>query len=29
MMGGPNWDAEAAALPGYAIQKSGDKWTVN
>jgi chromosome segregation ATPase len=29
MMGGPNWDAEAGALPGYAIQKSGDKWTVN
>jgi predicted RNase H-like nuclease (RuvC/YqgF family) len=28
MMGGPNWDAEAAALPDYSIQKSGDKWTV-
>ncbi len=29
MMGGPNWDAEAAALPDYTIQKTGDKWTVN
>jgi predicted RNase H-like nuclease (RuvC/YqgF family) len=28
MMGGPNWDAEAAALPEYSIQKTGDKWTV-
>ncbi len=28
MMGGPNWDAEAAALPDYTIQKSSDKWTV-
>jgi predicted RNase H-like nuclease (RuvC/YqgF family) len=29
MMGGPNWDAEAAALPGYEIAKSQDgKWTV-
>ncbi len=28
MMGGPNWDAEASALPDYSIQKSGDKWSV-
>jgi predicted RNase H-like nuclease (RuvC/YqgF family) len=28
MMGGPNWDAEAAALPEYTIEKSADKWTV-
>ena len=29
MMGGPNWDAEAAALPDYTIQKSDDgRWTV-
>jgi predicted RNase H-like nuclease (RuvC/YqgF family) len=29
MMGGPNWDAEAAALPDYTIQKADDgKWTV-
>jgi chromosome segregation ATPase len=28
MMGGPNWDAEAASLSDYTIQKSGDKWTV-
>jgi hypothetical protein len=28
MMGGPNWDAEASALPDYSIQKSGDKWAV-
>jgi hypothetical protein len=28
MMGGPNWDAEAAVLPDYTIQKTGDKWTV-
>src|SRR5580704_3514322 len=28
MMGGPNWDAEAFALPDYSIQKSGDKWAV-
>jgi chromosome segregation ATPase len=27
MMGGPNWDAEAAALPGYQISKGDDgKW---
>ena len=29
MMGGPNWDAEASALPDYSIQKSGDKWSVS
>jgi predicted RNase H-like nuclease (RuvC/YqgF family) len=28
MMGGPNWDSEAAALPDYSIQKTGDKWEV-
>jgi predicted RNase H-like nuclease (RuvC/YqgF family) len=29
MMGGPNWDAEAAALPGYEITKGADgRWTV-
>ena len=29
MMGGPNWEAEAAALPGYAITKGDDgKWKV-
>jgi predicted RNase H-like nuclease (RuvC/YqgF family) len=28
MMGGPNWDAEAHALPDYTIQKSGDSWKV-
>ena len=28
MMGGPNWDAEVAALPDYTIQKSGEKWGV-
>jgi chromosome segregation ATPase len=29
MMGGPNWDAEAAALPGYEIAKGEDgKWKV-
>jgi predicted RNase H-like nuclease (RuvC/YqgF family) len=28
MMGGPNWDAEAASLPDYTILKNGDKWTV-
>jgi outer membrane murein-binding lipoprotein Lpp len=29
MMGGPNWDAEAAALPGYEIAKDADgKWKV-
>jgi predicted RNase H-like nuclease (RuvC/YqgF family) len=28
MMGGPNWDTEAAALPEYTIQKTDDKWTV-
>jgi chromosome segregation ATPase len=26
--GGPNWDAEAAALPEYTIQKSDGKWSV-
>jgi predicted RNase H-like nuclease (RuvC/YqgF family) len=30
MMGGPNWEAEASAVPDYSIQKSNDgKWTVN
>jgi outer membrane murein-binding lipoprotein Lpp len=29
MMGGPNWDAEAAALPGYEFAKDADgKWKV-
>jgi hypothetical protein len=31
MMGGPNWEAEAAALPNYAFQKSegpAPKWSV-
>ena len=29
MMGGPNWDAEAAALPGYEFTKAeGGSWTV-
>jgi predicted RNase H-like nuclease (RuvC/YqgF family) len=29
MMGGPNWDAEAAGLPGYAFAKDADgKWKV-
>lgn len=31
MMGGPNWNAEAAALPGYAIEKGEGpegKWSV-
>jgi chromosome segregation ATPase len=26
--GGPNWDAEARALPGYTIEKSSGKWSV-
>jgi len=29
MMGGPNWDAEAASLPGYSIAKGDDgNWKV-
>lgn len=28
MMGGPNWDAEAAELADYTIEKSSDKWSV-
>jgi predicted RNase H-like nuclease (RuvC/YqgF family) len=29
MMGGPNWDAEAVALPGYEFTKAeGGSWTV-
>ncbi len=29
MMGGPNWEAESAALPGYQISKGDDgKWKV-